>query len=137
MATNWSNGEKSVDEIPVEDWSPQAIVAFIDALPADLTGHQLQELDQTLGLSTARNSEIARTWFIQAAARQYRPAYDEMRSYLNRYGRTRLVKPVFQALIGNGKDNALARTLFDEASAGYHPLTIAAISPLLKDAPEG
>ena len=99
------------------------MVAFIKALPADLSEDQLRELDQTLGLSTARNSEIARTWFIQAAARQYRPAYDEMRSYLNRYGRTRLVKPVYQALADNGEDRELAQSLFAEARVGYHPLT--------------
>ena len=136
MAIAWSNGERPVDQLPVEDWSPQAMVAFINALPADLSEQQLEELDQTLGLSTARNVEIARAWFIQAAARQYRPAYNEMRSYLNRYGRTRLVKPVYQALSGNGEDSALAQALFDEARAGYHPLTIAAILPLLQGAPE-
>jgi aminopeptidase N len=136
MAITWSSGERPADELPVEHWSPQALVAFIKALPADLSEDQLRELDQTLGLSTARNSEIARTWFIQAAARQYRPAYDEMRSYLNRYGRTRLVKPVYQALADNGEDRALAQSLFAEARAGYHPLTIAAISPLLQGAPD-
>ncbi len=136
LAIAWASGERPVNELPAEDWSPQAMVAFIKALPAELAAHQLQELDRTLGLSTARNSEIARAWFIQAAARQYRPAYDEMRSYLNRYGRTRLVKPIYQALIDNGKDGALARALFDQARSAYHPLTIAAISPLLQGAPE-
>ena len=136
MAFTWSSGERPVDELPAADWSPQAMVAFIKALPADLSEAQLRELDQVMGLSTARNSEIARTWFIQAAARQYRPAYDEMRSYLNRYGRTRLVKPVYQALADNGEDRALAQSLFEEARAGYHPLTIAAISPLLQSAPD-
>jgi leukotriene-A4 hydrolase len=136
MAFTWSSGERPVDDLPVADWSPQAMVAFIKALPADLSADQLRELDQMLGLSTARNSEIARAWFIQAAARQYRPAYDEMRSYLNRYGRTRLVKPVYQALADNGEDRALAQSLFEEARVGYHPLTIAAISPLLQDAPD-
>jgi aminopeptidase N len=136
MAIAWSNGERPVNDLPVEEWSPQAMVAFIKALPADLAEHQLRELDRTLGLSTARNSEIARAWFIQAAARQYRPAYDEMRSYLNRYGRTRLVKPVYQALFDNGEDGTLAQALFDEARAGYHPLTIAAILPLLQGAPD-
>ncbi len=136
MAIAWSSGERPVDELPVEQWSPQALVAFIKALPADLKEDQLAELDQTLGLSAAQNSEIARAWFIQTAARQYRPAYDEMRSYLNRYGRTRLVKPVYQALADNGEDRALAQSLFEEARVGYHPLTIAAISPLLQDASE-
>ena len=110
------------------------MVGFINALPVDLAEHQLRDLDGTLGLSTSGNAEIARAWFIQAAARKYRPAYDEMRSYLNRYGRTRLVKPVYQALVDNGEDSALAQTLFDEARSGYHPLTIAAITPLLQTA---
>jgi leukotriene-A4 hydrolase len=136
MAVSWSKGEQAVDKLPVDEWSPLAMVAFIKALPSELTARQLQEIDQTLGLSTAQNSEIARTWFIQAASRQYRPAYDDMRSYLNRYGRTRLVKPVYKALFENGEDSALARALFDEARVGYHPLTIAAILPILQDAPE-
>jgi aminopeptidase N len=130
MAIAWSIGKRPLDDLPVEDWSPQAMVAFIKALPPELAEPQLGELDRVLGLSTARNSEIARAWFILAATRTYRPAYAEMRSYLNRYGRTRLVKPVYQALIDNGEDGAPAQALFDEARGGYHPLTIAAISPL-------
>ncbi len=136
MAITWSSGERSADELPAKDWSPQAMVAFIKALPADLSEHQLQELDQALGLSTARNSEIARAWFIQAAARRYRPAYDEMRSYLNRYGRTRLVKPVYKALLANGEDSVLAQTLFDQARSAYHPLTVAAILSLSWNTPQ-
>ncbi len=136
MAIAWSAGEQTVNEIPVEDWSPHAMVAFIKALPAGLSEEQLGALDQELGLSTARNSEIARIWFIQAATWQYRPAYDEMQSYLNRYGRTRLIKPVYKALFENGDDSALAHKLFEGARAGYHPMTIAAISRILQDAPD-
>jgi leukotriene-A4 hydrolase len=136
MAAAWSQGERAVDDLPVKDWSPQAMVAFINALPANLQAVQLHALDDSLGLSTSGNAEIARAWFIQAATRQYRPAYDEMRSYLNRYGRTRLVKPVYQALVDNGKDGALAQELFEEARVNYHPLTVAAISPHLSGAIE-
>jgi hypothetical protein len=134
MAAAWSQGERAVDDLPVKDWSPQAMVAFINALPVDLQDVQLRVLDDSLGLSTSGNAEIARAWFIQAATRQHRPAYDEMRSYLNRYGRTRLVKPVYQALVDNGKDGALAQELFEEARVNYHPLTVAAISPFLSGA---
>jgi hypothetical protein len=125
-----------VNDLPEDEWSPQAMVAFINALPAELQEVQLRELDESLGLSTSGNAEIARVWFIQAATRKYEPAYDEMRSYLNRYGRTRLVKPVYQALVDNGKDGALARELFEEARVNYHPLTVAAILPLLSGASE-
>lgn len=130
MAAAWSSGERRLDELPLKGWSPQAMVAFINAMPADLSGQQLMELDQTLGLSTAGNVEITRAWFIQVATRKYRPAYGEMEAYLNRYGRTRLIKPVYAALISNGEDHALAGAIFHKARMAYHPLTVAAISSL-------
>jgi len=130
MAGAWSSGEWAVVELPAEDWSPQAMVAFINALPADLSQQQLVELDQSLGLSKAGNVEIARAWFIQVALRKYRPAYHQMDSYLNRYGRTRLIKPVYAALLANGEDSGLAWAIFTKARAVYHPLTITAISSL-------
>ena len=106
------------------------MVAFINALPADLSQQQLAELDQTLGLSMAGNVEIARAWFIQVALRKYRPAYPQLDSYLNRYGRTRLIKPVYAALLANGEDSMLARAIFEKARVVYHPLTVAAILSL-------
>jgi leukotriene-A4 hydrolase len=132
MARSWSSGELAVDKLPHSDWSPQAMVYFINALPADLNETQLSELDATLGLSSSSNAEIARAWFIQVAERQHRPAYPQMKVNLGRYGRTRLVQPVFEGLVSNGEDRELARELFDQVSAGYHPLTRAAIEPLFE-----
>jgi aminopeptidase N len=132
MALSWSSGELAVDELPHSNWSPQATVYFINALPAGLSEAQLSELDTALGLSRSSNAEIARTWFIQVAERQHRPAYPQMKSHLSHYGRTRLVQPVYEGLVSNGEDKELARALFDQASVGYHPLTRAAIEPLFE-----
>jgi aminopeptidase N len=130
MAAAWSSGELAVAELPVENWSPKAMVAFINALRADLSEQQLKELDQSLRLSTTGNVEIARAWFIQVATRKYRPAYGEMSAFLKRYGRTWLIKPVYAALVSNGEDSTLALAIFDKARAVYHPITVAAISSL-------
>jgi len=132
MARSWSRGELAAEKLPYADWSPMAMVYFISALPEELSEAQLSELDAVLGLSRSSNAEIARTWFIQVAERQYRPAYPQMKSHLGRYGRTRLVQPVYEALIANGKDRQLARVLFDQASRAYHPLTRAAIEPMFE-----
>jgi len=132
MARSWSSGELAVDKLPYADWSAQAMVYFINALPAELNEAQLSELDAMLGLSGSSNAEIARAWFIQVAERQHRPAYPQMKVHLGRYGRTRLVQPVYEGLVTNGEDRELARRLFDQASAGYHPLTRAAILPLFE-----
>jgi hypothetical protein len=96
-------------------------VHFINALPEQLPGERLQALDRDLGLSTTRNAEIGRTWFIQVAKRRYTDAYPAMESYLNRYGRGRLVRPIYAALAANGTDLKLAREMFARARTAYHP----------------
>jgi hypothetical protein len=60
-----------------------------------------------------------------------------MEAHLNRYGRTRLIKPVYVALVKNGKDGELAHQLFDEAKNSYHPLTITGIETAFKKAEQG
>lgn len=127
MAATWSKGEIEVSDLPVSDWSPQATIHFINSLDADLPTDKLSEIDAALGLSETRNAEIGRTWFIQVAERQHRPAYDDLARHLQRFGRTRLVQPVYVALAKNGDDAALAKQLFDEARGNYHPLTNASI----------
>jgi hypothetical protein len=128
MAKSWAVGELAVENIPQQDFSPQATVYFINNLPLELNEEQLAELDNGFGFSQSLNAEIARTWFIQVATRRYQAAYPEMRAYLNRYGRTRLVKPVYEALAKNGQDAELSREVFDAAKAKYHPLTKRAIA---------
>jgi leukotriene-A4 hydrolase len=130
MAAAWSVGELAAGELPAEEWSPQAMVWFIKALPRDLGEGQLRELDETLGLSTSRNAEIARAWFIEVASRKHRPAYNDMQLHLGRYGRTRLIRPVYQALIENGEDLDFAEEVFTAERDNYHPLTVAAIEAL-------
>jgi len=134
MALAWSQGELGLNEIPTDSWSPQAMRHFINSLPAELSDDELGQLDQALGLSVAGNAEIGRTWFIQVAKRQYRAAYEKLEKHLNRYGRTRLVAPVYRALAENGSDLELAREMFARARGKYHPLTIASISRVLQPA---
>lgn len=127
LAGSWAAGEVGVENIPLQEWSPHAAVHFINNLPLDLTGAQLAELDNSFGFSQTRNAEIGRAWFIQVAARRHLPAYEAMEAHLNRYGRTRLIYPVYMALAENGEDADLAKKMFDQARNRYHPLTITAI----------
>ena len=104
---------------------------FINSLPAELSNDQLAKLDEGLGLSDTRNAEIGRTWFIQVAKRRYTPAYEKLERHLNRFGRGRLIYPVYVALAQNGTDLELAQTMFAKARSAYHPLTEAGIARAL------
>ncbi len=127
MAVLWSGGEIDIADIPADDWSPQAMRHFINSLDNDLSTEKLNELDATLGLSDTSNAEIGRTWFIQVAQRQHSPAYARLGQFLRRYGRTRLIAPIYTALAQNGSDLELAKELFAGARGIYHPITNIAI----------
>jgi len=131
LATVWAQGEIEVTEIPVKRWSPQATIHFINSLPPDLANERLAELDSGLGFSATRNAEIGRTWFIQVAQRRHTAAYEQLEQHLNRYGRGRLIEPVYLALAQNGSDLELAREMFERARDAYHPLTEANIAGVL------
>jgi len=135
-AVLWSQGEVDIEDVPTAGWSPQAMIHFINSLAADLGTERLIELDNALGLSDTHNAEIGRTWFIQVAQRQHRPAYDKLAQYLNRYGRTRLVRPIYFALATNGADLELAQQLFAQARANYHPITNTSIEARFRLAAE-
>ena len=132
LAQAWSNNAISIDQVPASQWAPKVVVHFINSLPDDLPHDRLGELDDALKLSDSVNAEIARTWFIQVAQRRYEPAYSALEAHLNRFGRTRLVKPVYAALATNGEDLEMARTLFANARNLYHPITIASVETALK-----
>lgn len=104
---------------------------FINSLPADLPNDRLAQLDEGLGLSDTRNAEIGRTWFIQVAQRRHTAAYEQLEQHLNRYGRGRLVEPVYLALAQNGSDLELAREMFARARNAYHPLVEAGVARVL------
>ncbi len=131
MAAAWADEAVDVADIPIDSWSPQATVHFINSLPADLSQERLAELDAHLGLSDTRNAEIGRAWFIQVATRRHESAYESLRQYLNRYGRGRLITPIYAALAQNGSDLDRARDYFEQARTAYHPITDASIARAL------
>lgn len=132
LAALWSQGEVDIETVPGADWSPQTIVHFINSLSAELPAEKLSTLDAAFGFSNTRNAEIGRTWFIQVAKRQHRVAYGKLEEHLNRFGRTRLVEPVYQALVDNGADADLAKEIFERARKLYHPQTITSIERVLQ-----
>jgi hypothetical protein len=132
LAAAWAIGEASLADVPVNDWSPQALIHFVNSLPADLAHEKLKSLDSELGLSNTQNAEIARTWFIQVATRRFEPAYEQLEAHLNRHGRARLVTPIYGALASNGHDAGLANSMFEKAKVSYHPLTTAYIEKALR-----
>ncbi|HSM68979.1 MAG TPA: M1 family metallopeptidase [Xanthomonadales bacterium] len=132
LAQAWAAGEVAAGDIPLSQWSPHVVINFINSLPEGLDAAQLSELDETLGLSGTGNAEIARAWFTEVAQRRHLPAYPAMESHLERFGRIWLLGGIYRGLVNNGADQALARSLFEQARHAYHPATVTAIEKILE-----
>ncbi|QUN07284.1 M1 family metallopeptidase [Shewanella yunxiaonensis] len=134
--TAWLAGSKKLNQLSTKDWNAQQWLHFLNQMPAKASANalslaQLQQLDQQFDFSHTGNDEIAFSWF--SLALDYgdyavKPALGE---YLNRIGRLRLVKPLYEKLAAS-PEKAWGKQIFEQAKAAYHPLTISVIAPLFK-----
>jgi leukotriene-A4 hydrolase len=131
LRADWLAGKLTVSALPTHDWSTQEWQHFIDGLPETLEPARLAELDAAYHLTTTSNAEIACSWFKVAIRNDYGPAYDPLELYLTHIGRRKLVKPLYEALMKTPAGAAHARRIYRLARPGYHPLTAAAVDPIV------
>ncbi|MES0874955.1 M1 family metallopeptidase [Sinimarinibacterium thermocellulolyticum] len=118
-------------QLAVGGWSTRQWQYFLDGMPERLDAAQLQALDAAFDLSNGRNAAIAARWFCIVARNAYAPAYAAMERHLKSIGRMLLIVPVYRELAKTPSGSALARRIYDEARAGYHPIARDAIAQVL------
>ena len=83
-------------------------------------------MDAAFDLTNSKNNEIAHSWLFISIQNWYEPALPRLHEYLTSIGRNKLVKPLYKELSKTEKGKALGKKAFDQARAGYHPLTVKA-----------
>ncbi len=122
-------------ELPVGDWTAQEWVHFVRGLPPETTPDQLGQLDAAFDLSHSGNSEILHAWLMQGLRVDYPPAIAATESFLTSMGRTKFLRPLYLRLAGTPDGLAIARRIYEKARPGYHPVSVAAIDPILGQDP--
>jgi leukotriene-A4 hydrolase len=115
-------------------WVAQQWQYFLDNMPATLTATQLADLDKAFGFTKSDNAEIAYSWFVLVIANNYQPSFPRLEEYLKSIGRTKLIKPLYEALMKTTSGTTFAKKVFERAKSGYHPETLAALQDIV--APE-
>ena len=90
-------------------------------------------MDEAFGLSEAGNAEIANAWYLKSIKGDYAPALPHLEDFLMRVGRGKFIYRLYQALLDNGKAE-LARTVYESARPGYHPIAQRRIDEKFVDA---
>lgn len=113
-------------------WTSAERVRFLDNIPKDRTAAQLAELDRSLGLSASQNNEILFLWLELALANRYQTAIPQAETFLGTVGRAKFVRPLFQALWGEGEwGQAHARRIYAKTRPGYHAVTRGAVDRIV------
>jgi leukotriene-A4 hydrolase len=113
------------------DWAAPQWRYFLDGLPATLSAAQLADLDKAYGFSKSPNAQIAQSWLKLVIANDYQPGFARLEDYLKSIGRSKLVAPLYEALMKTPAGAEFARRVFAKARPGYHPETVAAIEAIV------
>jgi leukotriene-A4 hydrolase len=121
----------ALEGVAWESWSTAERRDFLGSLPKLLPPERLAGLERGLRLSESRNSEVLFAWLRIAARTGYEPAFPLLESFLTRQGRLKYLRPLYRALVDNPKTADLARSIFEKARGGYHPIAVASVESLL------
>jgi leukotriene-A4 hydrolase len=122
-------------QLQTASWTTHEWLHFINNLPLDISAVNMARLDREFNLTDSQNSEIAHAWLKLAITKKYEPARDRLRSYLLNIGRNKLVSPLYRELARTPDNLAWARSVYQQAKAGYHPLTQSVAEALLYPVP--
>ena len=113
------------------DWAALQWRYFLDGMPATLSAAQLADLDKAYGFSKSPNAQIAQSWLKLVIANDYQPGFAPLEDYLKSIGRSKLIAPLYEALMKTPAGAEFARRVFAKARPGYHPETVAAIEAIV------
>jgi len=109
-------------------WSTHEWLHFLRSQKAP----DMARLDSEFHFNESGNSEILHQWLLMAVIADYRPAFPKVGTFLKSVGRRKFLKPIYSELVKTPEGQALARSIYAEARAGYHPIAQATIDGIVK-----
>jgi aminopeptidase N len=130
---DWLAGRITTEKLPVQTWSPQQWMRFLDTLSDDLPDERLAELEKHGALAGAGNYEVSRSWLLLAVRNEYRPADARLEAFLVGTGRHKMVQRLYEELARTPERRAIGCRIYTQARPGYHPVTRQMVDALLPD----
>ncbi|QNA85094.1 M1 family metallopeptidase [Sphingomonas sp. So64.6b] len=110
----------------------QETVRFIAQLPRKLSLERIKALDDRFDWSDTGNSEIRFVWLQLVLPNRYARGEKSAEQFLLAQGRRKFVAPLFTTMMGDGAyGQAMAKRIYAEARAGYHPVTSGTVDKIV------
>ncbi len=107
----------------------QFLMRFLEEqkIPAKI----LERLEKDYALNETPNAEIASLWYTLVAKYRYQKAYPHMEQFLERVGRVKLIRPIYNAWVRSGEKKR-AEEIFAKTKPKLHALAIEEITKALR-----
>jgi hypothetical protein len=131
MRKDWVDGKVKAAALNVSKLGTAEWVRFLEGMPAMLGASQLDDLEATFHFNDTANAEIAQRWYPLTVRSNWLSARPAIARFLSSIGRRKLIMPTYGALAATPDGLAFAKSVFEKARPGYHPITIASVEQTL------
>jgi leukotriene-A4 hydrolase len=118
------------DENAALRMNPTELLVFLQALP-ELSPDVCGQLDALLGLSRRRSVELRHTFVLVQLRAGVPEGREAARRVLLESGRMKYLRPLYTELARRPATRALAREIYEEARASYHPIARTVVESIL------
>ena len=127
----WLKGELPTVELEAKNWIALEWMHFLNDIDGKANAAQLKELDETYGLRTSQNNEIAFRFYLASVNAGYN-VRDPLNTFLMQVGRKKFVVPLYSAMLKNPSETGWAKSLYLKARPRYHPDTQASVDKQMR-----
>ena len=103
-------------------------------LPEELSIEDCHALDKLFDIKDAHDHGLLTPFYACAIQSGYKDIFPKIEEMFSNYGRYSLLGIVFRALVKAEWSRELARPLFERYREKHHPITVARIEHILKEA---
>jgi len=130
--------KSTIGRVPTKEethaWTAIEWALYLEMSPRPSAVALCKELDETYALTKKKNAEVLVCWLILAARSGYEPVLPRVREVLGQTGRMKYLKPLYRALAARPETKDLAKELFAQYRATYHPIAQETVAALLAKA---
>jgi leukotriene-A4 hydrolase len=127
----WLKGELQTADLSARSWIATEWMHFLNDIDNKAGAAKLKELDDTFGLRSSKNNEIAFRFYLASVHAGY-DVRQQLNAFLLSVGRQKFVVPLYAALLKNPKEAAWAKSVYVKARPRYHPETQSSVDKLIK-----
>ena len=118
------------DENAAVRMHPTELLVFLQSLP-ELSPEVCGQLDALLGFSRRRSLELRHTFVLVQLRSGVDAGREAARRVLRETGRMKYLRPVYTELARRPQTRTLAREIYEEARASYHPIARTVVESIL------